>query len=339
MSERSGGRTRPPSMMDVAALAGVSHQTVSRVFNEADSVRAATRDRVLAAVDQLGYRRNLSARALATHRSGLIGVLSGGSPLLGPASTLSAVEAAARRHGYATLVGIVGEDDPEEPVSLVDSFAARGVDGIVAIVGREAMAAPLLDLVPAIPMIVVADVGESSEQPSVVAVDHAAGARAATQHLIELGHRRIAHLAGPVDWFDARSRIRGWRSAMADAGLDGPLLEGDWTAARGHALGEQLARSGLPDAVVCGNDLIALGLIAALRERGIGVPDRVSVVGYDDMPGSAFFSPALTTVRQPFDELASACLETLVAQIGGEGPARRLIAPELRIRASTAPLA
>ena len=183
---------------------------------------------------------------------------------------------------------------------------------------------------------VVADGFPAGGRIHVVSIDQELGARMAVGHLLGGGCRSVAHVCGPPDWFDAAARIRGWRAAVEDAGVpSGDLLEGDWTPERGYVAGAELVARGLPDGVFCSNDLMALGALAALRDRRIRVPADVVVAGYDDVAGAAFFSPPLTTVRQPFDELGRLCMEVLLEAIGGAAGTAHSIAPTLQVRRSS----
>jgi DNA-binding LacI/PurR family transcriptional regulator len=161
----------------------------------------------------------------------------------------------------------------------------------------------------------------------------------AVKHLIELGHRDIAHLAGPIEFYDGRARIRGWRLQMKAAGL--PVREplvGDWSPDSGYDLGRQMIKGGAPHAVFAANDQMALGLMQALGEAGLSVPQDVSIVGFDDIEGSAFFRPPLTTVRQDFNALGQMCMTTLMDALGGRKAGRVApIVPQLIVRDSTAP--
>ncbi|WP_234416076.1 MULTISPECIES: LacI family DNA-binding transcriptional regulator [unclassified Actinomyces] len=330
---------RRPGMMDVARLAGVSHQTVSRVINRPESVRPATLAKVRAAIDQLGYRPNMAARALVTASTRMIGVVTTGSHFQGPASTTAAIEVAARQAGYATLVTALKReaDDAEKEIrDVFDFLIERGVDGIIAVAPQTWIATSAERVARAVPLVVVADGLTPSERIHVVSVDQELGARMAVGHLLGLGRKRIAHLAGPADWYDALARARGWRAALEDAGCEiPPMLTGDWSAERGYEVGAEMVARGLPDAVFCANDLMALGVLAALRDQGVRVPEEVAVVGFDDTPGTAFFSPPLTTVRQPFDELGVLCMEVLLRAIDGEAGTTHSISPTLRVRRSS----
>ena len=171
-----------------------------------------------------------------------------------------------------------------------------------------------------------------------VGVEQHEGARLATRHLIEAGHREVVHLTGPLNCFDGRARLEGWTAECTAAGLVLPEpIVGDWTAERGYAVGRDLARQGAPTAVFAANDELALGLLRAFAEAGVAVPGDVSLVGFDDITGSAHFFPPLTTVQQGFEELGGRCLQMLIAVIGGKDLDPTPIPPRLIVRASTAP--
>ncbi|TQL03263.1 LacI family DNA-binding transcriptional regulator [Cellulomonas sp. SLBN-39] len=340
---------RPPAMSDVAALAGVSHQTVSRVLNDHPSVRPATRARVVEAIATLGYRRNLAARALVTRRTGTIGVITPATALYGPTSTLVACEQAARDAGAYVSVATLRTFSPDDVVTVVEHFLVQGVDGIVVVAPRTETLEALRSVHAPVPVVVVS----SAPQPGgrAVAVDQHAGGRMATEHLLALGHETVVHVAGPPEWFDAGDRLRGWRAALeaADRRVPPPIATG-WSAADGFAVGGRLVAQGLPSAVFAANDQLALGLLRAFRVAGVRVPQDVAVVGFDDEPGTAFYDPPLTTVRQGFAELGRRAVRA-VLDAGAAGPAPAaapdpsaatdgsfvpgLIAPELVVREST----
>lgn len=331
---------RPPAMSDVAVVAGVSHQTVSRVLNNHPSVRPETRERVLEAIAQLGYRRNTAARALVTRRTGTIGVVSSGSALFGPTSTLIAVEVAARDAGFFVSVATVARWEAHGVHGVLEHLMAQGVEGVVVIAAHDEAIEAVQEFDAPVPVVMVGPKDLPDDRPS-VAVDQYAGARLATAHLLGLGHRDVVHLAGPQDWLDARARIRGWQDELAAAGLPaGTRIEGDWTAGRGYGVGRDLVRQGAPTAVFAANDQLALGLLRAFAEGGVRVPQDVSVVGFDDVDGSAHFFPPLTTVRQEFGELGRRCLELLLAAINGTvgvGGPGALVEPQLVVRGSSGP--
>lgn len=326
---------RPPSLHDVAALAGVSHQTVSRVVNASSHVSASTRARVEDAIGRLGYRPNLSARALATSSTRLIGIVAGGFPHMGPAATVGAIELAARARGLTTLVAVLDEGSAAEVSEVHGAFLAHGVQGIIAVTPRQQLA-DLLASHGRTPTVLITEARPGLTDHHLVAVDSHLGALRATQALIEGGARDIRHVSGPPDWFDAINREAGWRDALTAAGLPIPEpLVGDWSADTGYAIGRRMAAGPLPDGVFCANDLTALGLLAAFREAGVRVPADVSVVGFDDIDAARYLQPALTTVRQPFSELGHAALDRLVAVIEGRTLGPLALEPTLMVRAST----
>jgi len=323
-------------MTDVARLAGVSHQTVSRVLNDHTSVRPQTRERVLAAIEQLGYRRNLSARALVTRRSGLLGIVSSGSSRSGPAGTLGALEQAARMAGYFVTVAIAPDPDPDHHREIIDAFVEQGVEGVVVIAPTPGVAEVAQALSARVPVIVVSAWQPPPDVPT-ISVDQRGGARLAAEHLLSLGHRDVVHVTGPIDWFDAAARIEGWHEQLDHAGVTPRAdLVGDWSSERGYELGTALLAD-LPTAVFATNDLTALGVLRAFAEAGVRVPQDVSVIGFDDLEGAANFYPPLTTVRQDLRALGAAALGSLVETIAGGAAGLRTLPPELVVRASTGP--
>ncbi|MEU7610329.1 MULTISPECIES: LacI family DNA-binding transcriptional regulator [unclassified Micromonospora] len=325
-------------MTDVARLAGVSHQTVSRVLNGHPNVREQTRLRVRAAIAELGYRPNGAARALVTGRSQVIGVVAQNTTLYGPASMLAALEQTAAEEGFAVSVGSVRNLDHRSISAAVERHLSHRVAGIVVIAPVESAGEALEHLPQDVPLVTVD--GDPSRPVPLVTVDQVAGARAATQHLLDAGHRTVWHVSGPFDWFDSVGRIDGWREALLAAGVDPPpLMPGDWSAASGYRCGQMLARMPEVTAVFTSNDHLALGVLRALHEFGRRVPHDISVVGFDDVPEAAYFIPPLTTVRPDFDAVARASLQMLLAQIetGTGGAMRQTIAPALVARESVAP--
>ncbi|MEU1689314.1 LacI family DNA-binding transcriptional regulator [Micromonospora sp. NPDC005707] len=324
-------------MTDVARLAGVSHQTVSRVLNGHPNVREQTRLRVQAAIVELGYRPNRAARALVTGRSQVIGVVAQNTTLYGPASLLAALEQTAAEVGFAVTVGSVRDLDRVSISAAVERHLAHRVAGIVVIAPVESAGEALEHLPKDVPLVTVD--GDPRRPVPLVTVDQVAGARAATRHLLQAGHRTVWHVSGPADWFDSAGRIEGWREALRVAGAEvPPLVAGDWSAASGYRCGQVLARMPEVTAVFTANDHLALGVLRALHEHGRRVPAEISVVGFDDVPEAAYFIPPLTTVRPDFVAVARASLDLLLAQIesGVVGELRRTIAPSLVSRDSVA---
>lgn len=332
MSER-----RTPSIKDVAERAGVSYQAVSRILNGGGRASEETRQRVLAVAQELGYRRNAYARALVTRRTLTIGVIADSSPKYGPVSTLAAVQAAARAAGYTTMVATVGKPTREAFDQILREFSEAGIEGIAVIAPRVELAMLAEHSAVGRPVVVLAP-GET-QVPGAVAFfeDQEQGARQATRHLISLGHRNIVHIAGSQDWLDGRVRVRGWQAEMRAAGLPAPRIRyGDWSGDSAYAIGREMCDEGLPSAVFVASDLMALGFLRALYERGVRVPDDLSIVGFDDNEFAAQMFPPLTTVRQSFAEVGTRCVEVLLDLLGKREPNLEPMTPTLVIRDSTA---
>ena len=323
-------------MADVAPVAGVSHRTVSRALTGSPLVKVHTRDKVLAAIEELGYRRNSAARALATNRSGRIGMIAAHLAFHGPSRIAVAVQEAGHAVGYD--VSLIGVSDFSAATlrGAVDRLLDEAVEALVVAVAHRGAREQALSLDLPIPVVIVQ--GVSGGQPLAAGVDQEAGAALATDPLLDLGHQRVAHLPGPLDWIEAGQRRTGWQEAHARRGLrPGPELHGDWSASSGYDAGSRIARDRSTTAVFAANDAMALGLLKALHEHGRRVPEDVSVVGFDNTPESAFYWPALTTVAQDFDALGRQAVDLTVRALGGgAAPSAELIAPTLVARASTA---
>ncbi|MET1086223.1 MAG: LacI family DNA-binding transcriptional regulator [Arthrobacter sp.] len=332
-----GSLRRKPTINDVAQIAGVSFGTVSRVLNNAPDVSAATRQRVSQVIQDIGYRRNRAATALVTSRSTSIGILSDGSPRFGPVGTLMALENVARKKGYATTVISVDQPYAESVQPALDTLDDIGVGGIIVIAPVVGMAAAVWNASCRVPVEMIAAGASSTPNVFTYSENQELGARLATRHLIDLGHTDIAHVAGSMNWFDGRVRKRGWEAALRDAGLPpGLCLEGDWSPRWAYETGLQLVREGrVPQAIFAASDHTALGLIRAFAESGVRVPDDVSVVGFDDIEGSDYFLPPLTTVRQNFTALALMSMEVLIGAMEGREVDRTPIAPTLVVRNSS----
>jgi DNA-binding LacI/PurR family transcriptional regulator len=333
----SGDRPRVAVMTDVARLAGVSPQTVSRVVNESGYVGASTRERVQAAMRELNYRPNSAAQALVTGRSRTLGVVSIDTTAFGPASILLALERAAHANGYVVSIASVESLDRVAFLGAVERLERQGVDGILINTGQDAVAEQLGDRTTSVPVVALEDVPATAVP--VVAVDQFEGAAAATRLLLDLGHCRVDHLAGPRDWLAGRRRVDGWRATLEAAGAETPPpLYGDWSARSGFEHGATLAADPSLTAVFAANDQMALGVMRALHLAGRAVPGDVSVIGFDDIPEARYLTPPLTTVRQDFDAVGRESLRLLLDAIqhGVDAPARMRVAPELVVRESTA---
>ncbi|WP_341940311.1 MULTISPECIES: LacI family DNA-binding transcriptional regulator [unclassified Microbacterium] len=329
-------------MRDVAELAGVSGQTVSRVANNLGNVTERTRRRVELAMKELGYRPNIAARALRNGEFRSIAVVVFGLETLGNVRTVSAIAEEAARRSYAVeLISV--QHSPEEAGTADFSWAIRrlgqdAVDGIILILETSNSAGAAVRLPPGVPAVIV-DAGAAFEHPSVDA-NQEQGARLAVDHLLELGHPTVWHIAGPPESNAAAARARAWRTQLEQAGRLVPeMLIGDWTPESGYNAALELAARQEVTAVFAANDQMALGALRAFHENGVPVPEGISVVGFDDMVESSQFWPPLTTVRQRFKAAGATAVSLLVDQIEhGEAPAgRRVIDTELVVRASTGP--
>lgn len=329
--------TGVPTMFDVARRAGVSHQTVSRVLNDLPGVAAATRERVRAAMAELNYAPSPTARAMAGRRSGSIGLIQAGRPDYGPSSAALGFNEAARAAGYAVSQASMRTLDADALTQAVHRLVLQRVEAIVLISGEREGVEVLGGIDAGVPLVVVAS--EAAPGLHRVSFDQFAGARLATEHLIALGHRRIVHVSGPADSMDAAERRRGFAAALAEHGLEQrePIV-GDWLPASGYAAGRRIIDDGWAGAAFIGNDHMALGVLRACAEAGVPVPGALSVVGFDDIPEAAYFTPPLTTMRQDFDSLGRDVMATVVEVLRDETSAtdRTSRVPDLVVRGSAA---
>jgi DNA-binding LacI/PurR family transcriptional regulator len=322
-------------MADVARLAGVSGQTVSRVANGRQNVDALTRARVQDAMRELGYRPNGAARALRSGEFRSIGVIVFELTTFGTTSTLDAIASAATARGYSVNLMPVLDVSKQAVTDAFTRLGEQAVDGVVVMV--EAHALDDVRLPTGLPLVVV-PAGAHLGHP-VVDTDQEQGARQATEHLLELGHETVWHLGGPTASFPASQRRRAWAQTLLDHGREVPrALTGDWSSTSGYQAGRHLAENEDVTAVFVANDQMALGLLRALHEHGREVPRDVSVVGFDDMEEAAHFWPPLTTVRQSFTEIGRRSVDALIAEITSATAHRppAAIPTELVIRQSTA---
>jgi DNA-binding LacI/PurR family transcriptional regulator len=327
---------RVPVLADVAKRAGVSSQTVSRVLRDEPWVSEQTRAKVKAAVRELAYHPNRAARTLATRRSWTLGVLGLDITVFGSVSPLIGFEREARLCGYGVSVSTVTSFTDRAVAAAVEGLLELHVDGLL-VVAFEAQAAASLHRLPHSLPTVAVEAGADSGFDT-VGLDQVAAARAAVRHLIDLGHGSIGHIAGPPNRLEAQGRRTGWQTALADAGLpEGRCWVGDWTPQSGHAAGEAFSCTRDYTAVFAANDMMALGFMSAVQQAGLRVPEDVSVVGFDDLPESAYLFPPLTTVRQDLDEVGKASVALLLDRISApsEPPRRRVVPTQLVVRRST----
>lgn len=325
--------------MDVAREAGVSAQTVSRVANGKNGVRPQTRDRVVQAMQLLGYRPNRAARALKAGRYGSIGVIMFSLSSYGNMRILEAIATEASSAGYSlTLIPLSAATQSSVSGAFV-RLSEQPVDGIIVVIESHILNESDIQIPAGLPVVIV---GSSPRygRPA-VDTDQKQGARLATEYLLDLGHPTVWHVSGPEASFAAQLRQQSWQETVHAHGVPAPdALVGDWSAQSGRRIGGRLAHMPEVTAIFAANDQMALGVMHAMHEAGRRVPEDVSVVGFDDMSEAADFWPALTTIRQHFERLGMAAVKSLVAIMDGheqeiEGTSQ--IATELIVRESAAP--
>jgi DNA-binding LacI/PurR family transcriptional regulator len=332
-----GRPARGVSMADVARLAGVSAQTVSRVSTGHPSVIESTRQQVLAAMQELGYRPNSAARALKRGSFRTLGVILFTLSTTGNSRTVEAIADHAAREGYAITLIPVAVPTQDGVLGAFTRLGELAVDGIIVIMEVHLLDAANLMLPPGVQVVVVDS--DAGDRYPVVDTDQADGARQAVRHLLDLGHRTVWHVTGPEESYASERRTQAWRETLRAAGREEPpVRRGDWSAESGYRAGLELAREPSCTAVFAANDQMALGLLRAFHERGRTVPQEVSIVGFDDIPDAGSFIPPLTTVHQDFAEVGRRCVRALLAQIRNEpaGPGTMLVPTRLVLRASTA---
>lgn len=326
-------------MNDVAALAGVSAQTVSRVANDHPRVLPETRERVLEAMRELGYRPNRAARSLKSGRFRSIGFVTFNLTTVGNARTLDAVASASEAAGYTTTLLSIADPTQLNVVGAFGRLEEQAVDGIILVMSAEVGPLDDLTLTAGLPLVIV---DSDAHLPySIVDTDQEQGSRIALEHLLALGHRDIVHVSGPAKSFSATRRAEAYRHTLAQAGLPvHPVREGDWSTASGLDVGRRIMESDeLPTAVFASNDQMALGVMHAIHEKGLRVGEDISVVGFDDIDEAKAYWPALTTVHQNFDEVGRQATGMLLQLIDGQQPERQkvLIPTTLVVRDSTGP--
>jgi LacI family transcriptional regulator len=340
-SARPDGRHRP-TMADVGRAAGVSATAVSFVINgRADgAISPETQRRVLDAVAALGYRPNLTAQSLRTRRTRTIGFVTDEIAVKAPGGqSISGAHDVARRHGSMMLI-VNATRDARVLRRAIDDLIDRQVDAILfAAVGTRRAILP--ELAHHVPTVLVNCFSAGDALPSILP-DDTAGGRAAAELVLAAGHRRVAFLTGMPGSWATRERVKGYREALRAAGAaydDSLVLAGNYRAASGHALTRRLlALRRRPTAIVCGNDLMALGAYLALKEAGLRIPEDVSVVGYDDQEDlAADLQPALSTIRLPYYEMGHRAAEHVFAETVGDLPARTYAPCPIVRRASVSP--
>lgn len=332
----------------VASVAGVSTQTVSRVINERPNVSLETRRKVQEVIDELNYRPNALARSLVSHRSHTLGVVMAGLENIGSSLTLSGIVLAAENAGYSILLKEYPNFVTKENASIFTDFLSLQVDGIIWAVpqvgeNRKWINNPPFDI--EIPIVYLTM--ESQDNLSIVSIDNYLGGRMATAHLLEQGYRKIGHISGPLDWWSACQRKTAWIDALKEVGLpvnDEYWVEGNWSSESG-ARGFEMLIGQYPemDSVFVGNDRMALGVMQIARQKGLRIPNDIALVGFDDIPESAYFWPPLTTIRQDQYSLGKIAVENIVKTIESiwdgtelaEPASTTILSPTLIVRKSS----
>ena len=336
-----------PTITQVAIAAGVSTQTVSRVINDRPDVAPETRERVRAAITELGYQPSALARSLIQQRSYTLGVVTAGLKHIGPARTLNGITSAAEAAGYSLLLKELPRYDAGAVLPIFQALLARHVDGIIWAVpevgeNRNWVNQQTLELkIPVVSLTMEPKAGIST-----VSIDNYLGGQMAVTHLLEQGYRHIGHISGPMDWWEARQRMLAWKNTLQERGLevrDEYCAEGNWSSASGAQAMERLFEQ-YPDmdSLFVGNDQMALAVIQVARQRGLRIPDDLGIVGFDNIPESAFFYPPLTTVQQDQYAVGKTVVEETIKMItsgwhGGEPmePRSIMLAPTLIVRQSS----
>ena len=306
------------TIKEVASVAGVSTQTVSRVINKRPDVSPETRTRVEKIIDQLGYRPSALARSLIQQRSYTLGVVTAGLRFIGPSRTLSGITSAAEEKGYSLLLKELPQFDTTDLTPIFQALHDRHVDGIiwaVPEVGHNRNWINHSSLETGIPMVYLAM--EPREDILVVSIDNYFGARMAVSHLLEQGYQHIGHVAGPMDWWEAQQRMRGWKDVLSEnqaaSEANNHWAEGNWSSASGaQAIEKLFVQYPEIDAVFVGNDQMALGVMQVATQKGLRIPDGLGIVGFDNIPESAYFSPPLTTIQQDQYKIGKVAVEEII---------------------------
>jgi DNA-binding LacI/PurR family transcriptional regulator len=343
--QRTGVRRMDKSkritMIDVAKLAGVSHQTVSRVINEDSRVSHETRERVLEVIKRLNYRPSRLARGLAAYQSRTLAVISYGLSYYGPTQMMINIERAARNASYDIFFANIDPAEEVDSRAVSERVMEWSVDGVLLIAPfRDRHYHQMLSQLTSIPVLQI-DIEAYSSSPSVI-IDQYRGTYLITKHLLELGHRDIAEICGPMNWHGAVARHQGFEAALKEQKLSpAASFEGNWTAESGFQCTEALLQDAKFTAIVVANDQMALGAMACLKEHNLDVPNDISIVGFDDIPEARYFAPPLTTVQQDFADLGLKGIEYLLAMIENPEAAQGqfVIQPEIILRQSTKAIA
>jgi LacI family transcriptional regulator len=338
------------TIREVAAAAGVSTQTVSRVLNNRPDVAPETFQRVQEVIRQTGYAPNMLARSLTQGRSHVLGVVAYGLDYFGPSRVLTAIERRAAEFGYAIMLNLILEPETNDVADLLESLSARQVDGIIWAIpemgsNRDWLRTRITELL--VPVILVGGMTGQPDLPS-IAIDNEAIGCLATEHLLAGGARHVGIITGPPSWWEAQQRLTGWRKTLKAHGRhveESLVVEGDWTVSSGEqALYRLLEACPDIDAIFASNDQMALGVLHAAHRLGKLVPEELSVVGVDNIAEASHFWPPLTTVHQPLGDAGELAVQEIDELIGRSRQTRRtddgipemtLLEPTLIVRESS----
>lgn len=336
MTERQPGIKRAPSMRDVAEAANVSVQTVSRVLNDKDNVSEATRDRVNAAIDELNYHRNIAALSLVTSHSRVLGIIDFSQAHTGSRDTIRAIQSTAYANDYFVSIAHVENMSASSVRAVIGSMLQQSVAGILFVAPHHEALSTISELKLSTPFVVVAP--RTKFNFVSVSVDHKNAAQVAIDHLTSLGHRRLVHLCGPLDWVDSSAKMESWYAGVKNRALPlFPTYVGDWTAKSGYEITKQIIDETNPSAIFAANDQMALGVMCALQEMGYRIPQDISVVGFGNMDDSEFYFPRLTTIQEGNAEAGGTSVNLLLSIIAGDDAESVNLAPQLLVRSSTGP--
>jgi DNA-binding LacI/PurR family transcriptional regulator len=336
-----------PTIYEVAHKAGVSRQTVSRVINNRPDVASDTRKRILQIIDEMDYRPSAVARSLSKQRTYNFGLLTAGLEFMGPSNTLSGIAKKAEELGYGLYLKELPSFNANNIQPILDWFLARQVDGIIWATPEIGNNRDWIEsMIEEIRVPIIFLTSAKRDNISIVAIDNYGGAKMATEHLLNQGRRRIGHISGPMDWWESRQRYQGWADALRGADIEPEermVAEGNWSSKSGKtAFDELMSKFPEMDAIFSANDQMALSILQTACNEKISIPMELSVVGYDGIPESEFFSPSLTTVFQNMNELGCIAVEELARMVGesnseeGPGdPIYQTLKTELIIRRSS----
>jgi LacI family transcriptional regulator len=339
--------SKRPTIKQVAKATGVSTQTVSRVINNRPDVAPETRERILTTINELGYQPSALARSLIQQRSYTLGVVTAGLKYIGPSRTLNGITSAAEEADYSLLLKELTSFDTDDVLPIFQALLSRHVDGIIWAVpevgeNRNWVNQQSFDL--NIPIVYLAM--EAKQNISAVSIDNYLGGRMAMSHLHEQGYRQIGHITGPLDWWEARQRMDAWKDALMEYGLDAreeQCAEGNWSPESGVKGFEKLLEQ-YPemDSIFVANDQMALAVIQVACQKQLKIPEELGIVGFDDIPESAFFCPPLTTMQQDQYAVGKVAVEETIKMIesGWQGlepiePKSIMLTPTLVVRQSS----